>query len=153
MGCSSSTKKITPLTCPDGYDATQFAQITRLFDRLDRDGDFGVAKQELADIARLHVENRVRLVKEKKVSSNKSFETVLANIDLEIQEKKQSSRVAYEKEITRLDQEAARLEGLNSSGQCDEFMVAIKADDDTIDFWTFFDYMKTRTSDIKNISF
>ena len=66
MGGSSSKKKIAPLVCPEGYDEAKFAQITRLFDRLDRDGDFGVAKQELVDIARLHVENRIRLVGEKR---------------------------------------------------------------------------------------
>ena len=150
---SAPSKKISPLTCPDGYDKTKFAQITRLFDRLDRDGDFGVAKQELADIARLHVENRIRLVGEKKASANKSFEMVLAKIDAEIKERKRSSREAHERELGRLDGEVTRLESLNSSGQCDEFMEALKIDGgDKIDFWTFFDYMKTRTGDIKNIS-
>ena len=54
-------------------------------------------------------------------------------------------------ELRRLDEEVERLQSLNSSGQCDEFMNALKVDE-KIDFWTFFDYMKTRTGDIKNIS-
>lgn len=140
MGGTSS-KKIAPLTCPDGYDKTKFAQITRLFDRLDRDGDFGVAKQELADIARLHVENRVRLVGEKKQAVDTAYQITMKRVDAD-----------RDAEIRRLGEEVLRLQALNSSGQCDEFMNALKIDGDKIDFWTFFDYMKTRTGDIKNIS-
>lgn len=141
MGCASS-KKIAPLTCPEGYDKTKFSQIMRLFDRLDRDGDFGVAKQELADIARLHVENRVRLVGEKKEAVNTAYKMTMERV-----------RADGDAEMRRLDDEAARLRALNSSGQCDEFMNALKIDGgDKVDFWTFFDYMKTRTGDIKNIS-
>ena len=51
-------------------------------------------------------------------------------------------------EMRRLDEEVERLQSLNSSEQCDEFMNTLKVDD-KIDFWTFFDYMKTRTKDIK----
>lgn len=140
MGGASS-KKIAPLACPDAYDKTKFAQITRLFDRLDRDGDFGVAKQELADIARLHVENRVRLVGEKKEAANTAYQITMKRVGVD-----------RDAELKRLDEEVSRLQDLNSSGQCDEFMNALKIDGDKIDFWTFFDYMKTRTGDIKNIS-
>ena len=140
MGGSSSKKKIAPLVCPEGYDEAKFAQITRLFDRLDRDGDFGVAKQELVDIARLHVENRIRLVGEKKEAASKAYQLAVKRVNAD-----------RDAELRRLDEEVERLQSLNSSGQCDEFMNALKVDE-KIDFWTFFDYMKTRTGDIKNIS-
>jgi len=100
-----------------------------------------VAKQELADIARLHVENRVRLVGEKKEAANTAYQITMKRVGVD-----------RDAELKRLDEEVSRLQDLNSSGQCDEFMNALKIDGDKIDFWTFFDYMKTRTGDIKNIS-
>ena len=44
------------------------------------------------------------------------------------------------------------IKGLNDAGKSAEFTKALNPKGDgVVDFWTFFDYMRTRTADIKNI--
>ncbi len=165
MGCALSSKvKPTVLKSPDGYDPKKFKQILRLFDRLDSDGDFGVCLEELTDIANLHVKNRIRQVLQQKDFKRQRTEFDLQRIGVEeragvedVKEKCAAQRQTTNKECVRAvqqaDAELKRLNELNGAGRSAEFVKALKPKGENIDFWTFFDYMKTRTQDIKSISF
>ena len=68
----SGASKTNPiLVCPKDYDAKKFKKICILFDKLDKDANFGVSSDELTDIARLHVENCQRKL-EKRLTTNES---------------------------------------------------------------------------------
>lgn len=165
MGCAFSSKvKPTVLQSPDGYDPNKFKLILRLFDRLDSDGNYGVCLEELTDIANLHVENRIRQVLQQKDFTHQRTEFDLQRIGVEeragvedVKEKYTALRQAANKKCARavekVDAELKRLNELNGAGRSAEFVKALKPKGENIDFWTFFDYMKTRTQDIKNVSF
>lgn len=163
--CASSKVKPTVpvLQCPDGYDRQKFKQILRLFDRLDSDGDLGVCLEELSDIAELHVKNRIRKLggqkeheeKQKAFEMQRVADNEIARIE-DVKEdvfaKRQAAERAYARAVARLDAETARLQNLNDAGKSAEFQKVLQPKGEgAIDFWTFFDYMRTRTDDIKNI--
>ena len=166
--CASSQVKPTvptvpPLQCPEGYDLLKFKQILRLFDRLDTDGDFGVCLEELTDIADLHVENRIRQVLQQRDHERQQKAFELQRITAEetsrtedVKEEMFAKRQCVEREcaraVQRIEAESGRLKGLNDAGKSAEFTKALNPKGDgVVDFWTFFDYMRTRTADIKNI--
>tara|TARA_B100000780_G_scaffold271277_1_gene232048 strand:+ start:643 stop:849 length:207 start_codon:yes stop_codon:yes gene_type:complete len=60
------------------------------------------------------------------------------------------------KELTHKVENASKeikwLESLDETGKTEEFLKALKTKEgNVVDFWTFYDYMKSRTGDIKNI--
>lgn len=158
MGSASSVLK-----CPKGYDTKKFQKICVLFDKLDKDSNMGVSSDELTSIANLHVKN-CKFLLEKRLRAEKAD---LERRVFEIQEKctQDLDRVKYDAEVAEqsakeqstriqaaIQQKISMYEGLDEDARENIFMkVLMPRNSEHIDFWTFFEYMKTRTDDIDNI--
>ena len=159
----SGTSKVGILKCPPGFDAKKFKKITQLFDKLDKDSNFGVSSDEIEDIARLHVENAIKRMtntiesKARSLKVNKNAIMIdevaaIAKIKQESEAKRQNEQRIYDAAIKRIENKIEWYESLDESGKADAFMKAVSpGGGEHLDFWTFFEYMKTRTDDIKNI--
>lgn len=158
MGSGSSVLK-----CPKGYDPNEFKKICVLFDKLDKDSNMGVSTDELTSIADLHVKN-CKFQLEKRLRAEKAD---LERRVYEIEEKclQDIEKVKYETQVTEqstkqqstyiqtaIQQKISMYDGLDEDARENVFMkVLMPKDSQHIDFWTFFEYMKTRTDDIDNI--
>jgi len=149
--------------CPGDYEEEKFEMILELYDKLDENGDNIVDSLELQDIADLHVKNRISKIKGLKVKENLEFQKEIRLIDVEYDKK----RAAFEKELmdlkkdklekslekTReLEDKINMLNTMNCSTRNDLFLQKVTSNNQ-IEFWNFFEYMKERTNDIKNIEF
>ena len=158
MGTASSVLK-----CPKGYDPEKFKKICKLFDKLDADSNMGVSSDELTSIAALHVKNCIMLLNRRLEAEDQSIQRTLTEIDAKCQE--DISKIKYEAEVAKqgalrqsksikvaIQQKVDMYEGLDEDARENVFMkVLMPKDSEHIDFWTFFEYMKTRTEDIDNI--
>ena len=158
MGSGSSVLK-----CPKGYDPEKFKKICKLFDKLDADSNMGVSSDELTSIAALHVMNCIMLLNRRLEAEDQSIERALKEIDAKCQE--DINRIKYETEVAKqgalrqsksikaaITQKIDMYTGLDEDARENVFMkVLMPKDSEHIDFWTFFEYMKTRTEDIDNI--
>ena len=159
MGSGSSVLK-----CPKGYDPEKFKKICKLFDKLDADSNMGVSSDELTSIANLHVKNCIMLLNRRLDAEDQSIERAVQTIDAKCQE--DINRIKYEAEVAKqgalrqsksikaaITQKIDMYKGLDEDARENVFMkVLMPKDSEHIDFWTFFEYMKTRTEDIDNIN-
>ena len=139
MGSSVSTK----LTCPKDYDNNKFNMILKLYDRLDSNGDQVIETLELKDIAKLHINNRKTEINKLKEKEVKDYEYNL-NQEKNI-EKINNSHIC--RDVSLINQ-FNKLENMDEATQCQTFLNVVSNDGKHIEFWKFFDYMKTRTNDI-----
>ena len=158
MGGGSSVLK-----CPKGYDAEKFKKICKLFDKLDADSNMGVSSDELTSIADLHVKNCIMLLGRRLEAEEQSVGRTVKEIDAKCQE--DIDRIKYEAEAEKaravrqsksiksaITQKVDMYKSLDEDARENVFMkVLMPKDSEHIDFWTFFEYMKTRTDDIDNI--
>ena len=158
MGSGSSVLK-----CPKGYDPEKFKKICKLFDKLDADSNMGVSSDELTSIADLHVKNCIMLLGRRLEAEEQSVGRTVKEIDAKCQE--DISRIKYEAEAEKaravrqsksiksaITQKIDMYKSLDEDARENVFMkVLMPRDSEHIDFWTFFEYMKTRTDDIDNI--
>ncbi len=157
MGSGSSILK-----CPKGYDKEKFKQICSLFDKLDQDSNMGVSSDEMTQIAALHVENCQKRLQERinamrngkvraleKLAHKHLHEQRALQKQQEAQMQELADRVEYE--IQHVQRTLYTYASLDDAGKADTFMRVV-GKGSHIDFWTFFEYMKTRTDDIKNIT-
>lgn len=160
---SGASKKHAVLKCPDGFDNEKFKKICVLFDKLDQDSNFGVSSDELTDIADLHVKNCQRRLEARLQAASATLEHKLTDTKRNEEREVARVRTAWNAERQRLSDDHQKqadtlrskmewYESMDADGRADAFMRAVMPrDKDHIDFWTFFEYMKTRTDDIKNI--
>ena len=160
MGSGSSV-----LTCPKGYDPEKFKKICSLFDKLDKDSNMGVSSDELTSIADLHVRNCISVL-DRRIQAEADGLTRIIE-DIEAKAKEDIDRVKYNAEVAKqsatrqsvcvkaaMKKQREMYKGLNEDARENVFMkVLMPRDSKHIDFWTFFDYMKTRTDDIENIRY
>ena len=160
MGTASSVLK-----CPKGYDPEKFKKICKLFDKLDADSNMGVSSDELTSIADLHVKNCIMLLNRRLEAEDQSIQRTLTELEAKCQE--DISKIKYETEVAKqgalrqsksikvaIQQKVDMYEGLDEDARENVFMkVLMPKDSEHIDFWTFFEYMKTRTEDIDNIEY
>ena len=166
MGSGASSNKHRR-ECPEGYDNYKFKMILQLYDKLDSDGDNVVDISELKNIADLHIKNKitVRKLDTERIIHNKTEnlqlleseykkkkERTIAELDAEYEKKKRELNAASDASLAKNTQDIRVLEGMDSGAKSDTFMDVV-SDDKLIDFWEFFDYMKNKTGDIKNIDF
>lgn len=153
LSCLSSrkTNKVDILVCPDNYDPQKFTQICTLFDKLDQDSNLGIGSDELRDIARLHVKNCKIQLQQRLLSNTKI-------LNQELLEKKQQyehdCRVSKEAMALHQEQITQKMNwyvSLDETDSAAEFLRVVSKGQDQIDFQTFFEYMKSRTADIRNI--
>lgn len=161
---SGNSKRAPILSCPSDYDPQEFKTICQLFDHLDKDSNMGVGREEIGDVAKLHVENRVRLIGEQKTFRQNEKVFKLQQIKDQGQQKISllqatiaTEKAALEQEFQNkqqaMNKEISWLNSLDQTGQTEEFLKVLKTKDgENIDFWNFFEYMKNKTQDIKNIN-
>lgn len=163
MGSGISTTNVPILECPQGFDPKKFEKICVLFDKLDKDSNLGVTSDELTKIATLHVHNCQTQLTKRLEAEKKALERHL----IEIEEKclqdidcirrkavaaKQSARQQSRFTQANMESKIAKYKELDEDARENVFMkVLMPRDESHIDFWTFFEYMKTRTDDIENI--
>ena len=162
-GCQMGTAS-SVLKCPKGYDPEKFKKICKLFDKLDADSNMGVSSDELTSIAALHVKNCITTLTRRLEAEDQSIQRTLTEIDAKCQE--DIDRIKYEADVAKqnalrqsksikmaIQQKVDMYEALDEDARENVFMkVLMPKDSEHIDFWTFFEYMKTRTEDIDNIN-
>lgn len=163
MGSGISNYKVPVLECPKDFDQEKFRKICCLFDKLDKDSNLGVSSDELTKIATLHVKNCQMQLNKRLRAEQTALESKLKDIETQCVEDIKQIRLdaAHAKQTAReqsLHLQANIQAKIEKYGQLDEdarenvFMKVLMPRDEThIDFWTFFEYMKTRTADIDNI--
>ena len=66
--------------------------------------------------------------------------------------KDEHEKLVHNTAIQKLDQRIEWYGSLDKDGKADAFMRVVSGkDSEHLDFWSFFEYMKTRTDDINNI--
>ena len=160
---SGQSRKAHFLECPKGYDKVEFRKICTLFDKLDRDSNLGVSSDELTNIAELHVKNCQTQLQKRLQAEQESLERQLVEIEekctqdiekirYEAATAKQSARQQNKYARANIQSRIDKYANLDEDGRENAFMkVLMPRDESHIDFWTFFEYMKSRTTDIENI--
>jgi hypothetical protein len=159
MGSGSSR-----LICPKDYDEKNFKKILMLYDKLDKNGDHTVDESELGGISELHVKNQLVKLENMKqpLINNKRQEILKFESELEMKIKKLREDVDLMKtqlnnntahQLKIIEDDINNLNKLSIEERNAKFKNAITDSKDQIEFWKFFQYMKTRTDDIPNISF
>ena len=157
MGSGSSQLK-----CPEDYDKEKFNLILKLYDRLDSNGDHVVETDELKKIADLHVRNKIRVLKEEidkiTVSTENEINYLNENSKLKIKEIQETLKLNIENVKQRNNdkkdsnnREIDSLQNMSEEKKSKKFMNAVTDNKGHINFWSFFEYMKNKTQDIKNI--
>ena len=160
MGAAASTK----LKCPKDYDKDNFNIILRLYDKLDSNGDQVIETMELKDIANLHIKNRQTELSQLKCKENQDYNYELEQARLKHEKDVSDLKLIYDKNIEKINnshkiKDETILNKINDLGKmseetrCQTFLNVVSKDGKHIEFWKFFDYMRNRTGDIKNIDF
>ena len=157
-----STSKVEVLKCPDGYDKKKFKKICVIFDKLDKDSNLGVSSDEIEDIAAHHVANCIVRMENQIVAKKKSLavaktqitldeRNAIAKVKHDLEMRRQQEILVHNAAIQSLENRKTAYEGFDKDGKANAFIKAVSGPSDMITFWSFFEYMKTRTDDIKNI--
>ena len=166
MGTAASSTRHQRV-CPKNYETEKFKMILSLYDKLDKDGDNVIDVSELKEIATLHINNNITKNKTElrqnenyknknlqllEVECEKKRRRVLDEVEAELSAKKREIEQHFQDKQSKLEENIRVLESMDSGAKSDTFM-SVVSKDKHIDFWEFFDYMKQRTGDIKNIRF
>ena len=157
MGSGSSQLK-----CPKDYDDEKFKKILALYDKLDKNGDHTVDESELSAISELHVTNQLRRLenmkqpliidKDQQISKMQSdLELAIKNLQANTELKKTQLDSETNHKIEIIEKDIKTMNTLSCEERAAKFKNAITDSKDQIEFWKFFQYMKTRTDDIPNI--
>ncbi len=158
-----SSKKSAKLSKPDDCPQENWKKILQLFDRLDSDGTQSIEDEELmGNIAILHVDNNIKRLEDNKRSffTNMEFEKKSINADLEIniqKLRKEAEDSIWYLDTSQKEHEAstnASIKSLNEmtlEEKSQKIRKTICGKKPCIEFWDFYNYMKTRTNDIPNI--
>ena len=152
------------LVCPQDYDESKFKKILLLYDKLDKNGDHTVDENELSAISQLHVKNQLnKLENMKKPLVNEKHQSIVkmeADLEIKIKELRDNINIMKEQlnnntkhKLEIIENDIKNLKNLSEEERNKKFKNAITDKKNQIEFWKFFEYMKTRTDDIPNISF
>ena len=166
MGTGASSQNHRRV-CPKDYDPEKFKMILSLYDKLDSDGDNVIDIAELKSIAELHIKNNITQNKAE-LKQNESYKSrnielleeeckkkkarILAEIEAELESKRREIDNHFEDKQRKIEENIRVYETMDCGAKSDTFM-SVVSDDKHIDFWEFYEYMKKRTGDIKNIEF
>ena len=156
------TSKVEVLKCPDGYNKQKFKEICVLFDKLDKDSNLGVSSDEIENSAAHHVDNCIIRMENQIVAKGKSLavaktqitldeRNAIAKVKHDFEMRRQQEILVHNAAIQSLENRKAVYEGFDKDGKANAFIKAVSGPSDMITFWSFFEYMKTRTDDINNI--
>lgn len=158
MGSGASTRR----KCPANYDEEKFSKILTLFDQLDKNGDNVVVSTELDEISKLHVKNQVEAIERKKkleiIRKNKVDLFLIEDTKKKLEEIRKDMEASKVKNdsfsnnvILGYNMEIGWFNRLTQKERANLFLKKVSDNKDHIDFWKFFEYMKNKTQDIKNI--
>jgi len=166
MGSGTSSQKQRRV-CPNDYEPDKFKMILSLYDKLDRDGDNIIDIAELKSIADLHIKNNIKQSKVE-LQQNENYKSkninlleeewskkqarILEEAEAEFNSKRREINNHFEYKQKKIDEEIRVYEIMDCGAKSDTFM-SVVSKDNQIDFWEFYEYMKKRTGDIKNIEF
>ena len=163
MGSSASIIKSVKLSKPDDCSQENWNRILQLFDRLDSDGTHSIEDGELmGNIAVLHVDNNIKRLNDNKrvFFNNMEFEKKSIRTDLERnieklrKEAEESIRYidnSQKEQSANIDASIETLNKMTLEEKGQKIRKAICGKKTSIEFWDFYNYMKTRTNDIPNI--
>lgn len=152
----SQPSKVEVLQCPSGYDKQKFKKICILFDKLDKDSNLGVSSDEIEDIAALHVENCIKRMEGQLRARGKAFDVAktqitldennaIAKVKQEFEMRRQQETLIHGAAVQSLENRKTACQGLDKDGKANAFVKAVSSPGEMITFWSFFEYMKTRT--------
>lgn len=163
-GISLSKESINKgeLICPKDYDNDKFNKILQLYDKLDKNGDMIIEEDELYILTIHHIKNKKKILeKEKLVTENTKNQKLLAirieyeslkkNLEIEFEKKKEKYHKNSEEKIKEIDNEILKLNHLSKKEKYEIFKNKFCDKDNKLEFKLFFEYMKDKTNDIKNI--
>ena len=166
MGSGNSSQKHRR-ECPNDYEPEKFKMILSLYDKLDRDGDNVIDITELKSIAELHIKNNITRNKAE-LQQNENYKSkninlleeewgnkqarILEEAEAEFNRKRREINNHFENKKKKIEEEIRVYETMDCGAKSDTFM-SVVSDDKHVDFWEFYEYMKKRTGDIKNIEF
>ena len=121
-----------------------------------------VETDELKKIADLHVRNKIRVLKEENdkitVNTENEINYLNENAKLKIKEIQETLKLNIENVKQRNNdkkdsnnREIDSLQNMSEEKKSKKFMNAVTDNKGHINFWSFFEYMKNKTQDIKNI--
>jgi hypothetical protein len=157
ISCSGALK------CPKDFDNKKFSKIRMLFDKLDSNGDRLVDSSELTQISNLHVENNVRELERKKQLSllrkqridlflDEDSKNKLEEIQKDSDESKLRNVIFTNNKIIGYNMEINYYKKLSKEEKQKIFLKKVTNNKGHIVFWKFFEYMKSKTNDIENIT-
>ena len=160
MGSAVSTK----LKCPKDYDQDKFLKILKLYDHLDSNGDQVIETLELKDISKLHIKNKQTEISNLRKIEEQNYNYKLEQVRLKNEKETADLVLNYKRDIEKINNshiindvtlanKIKDLKEMEEKKQCEMFLDIVSKDGKHIEFWKFFDYMKSRTEDIKNIIF
>ena len=166
MGSGTSSQKHRRL-CPNDYEPEKFKMILGLYDKLDSDGDNVIDITELKSIAEIHIKNNIMRNKSE-LQQNENYKSkninlleeewgkkqarILEEAEAEFNRKRREINNHFDNKQKKIEKEIRLYETMNCGAKSDTFM-SVVSKDNQIDFWEFYEYMKKRTGDIKNIAF
>jgi hypothetical protein len=163
MGGSSSIMKSSKLLKPDDCPAKNWTNILQLFDRLDSDGTQSIEASELmGHIAVLHVDNNIKRLgdNQRTFFTNLEFEkkSIVSNLEINIQKlrKEAEDSISYidssqKEQASSTEASIKSLNDMTLAEKGEKIRKTICGKKTSIEFWDFYNYMKTRTNDIPNI--
>ena len=161
---SGASKGSGQLVCPESYPEEKFNKILRLFDRLDEDGDQVVENDELKCIAQLHIKNKINLLNLNLQNNKVTYESknqlylekkrlAIEKLEREWDDRIANYKTSYESEVKQMQLKMTTYQNMKDKDKQELFMNVITDDDNKIEFWKFFEYIKDKTDDIDNIKF
>ena len=161
MGSGYSVQS-NQLVCPSDCDQQTFQQILTLYDRLDANGDHAIENRELQSIANLHIDNEVRRIKRKSEESENAHKRKLicirtshaqeiARLKERLETKLKQSQEDFEIRKQKYQEHIKFLNKMEDLEKAKKFKSAVSGAKTNIEFWDFYNYMKTRVDDIPNI--
>ena len=152
------------LKCPNGYNKDKFQIILQLYDKLDKDGDHVVETEEIKEISKLHIDNKIRNLQKDILIEDQILQQKITKINFEKSQKIKnaeedsklnivSENIYYKNKKIQLNEKIQTYSNFSEEERCNKFIYAVTDSNKNIEFWKFFEYMKTKTDDIKNIEF
>ncbi len=148
MGSGISTNNIE---CPANYNKDKFNIILNLFRKLDKNNDSILEIDEVKEISKQHIENRIKLLDNESKRENKNTNDEIKKLKLRMQEKIDELNISNEHRQKIIKLNLDKYVDMGEIERCLALMDMISYDKRNIDFWKFFTYMKDKTNDIENL--
>lgn len=163
MGSGVSSCSQSELMCPEGYDREKFGKILALYDKLDTNGNMVIEEEEFYILANHHIKNRRELIvrEQSKAEANNQKDILTLKLQHENDKRKLETQLntniknceeKYKTQQEDYKKQLANIDLLTKEQKYEIFKDKFTTNEKKIDFKKFFEYMKTRTDDIKNIS-